>query len=90
MAALVWVTAGVSLWHFTVFVRDRFWSGIVGAFIGSVIGAIISGAIYQITSGLSIGQTSITTVLVAVPGALLGISIVYLIGVRQETREARA
>ena len=28
---LVWVTTGVALWHFTVFLPDRFWGGIVGA-----------------------------------------------------------
>lgn len=90
MAALVWVTAGVSLWHFTVFVPDRFWSGIVGAFLGSVTGAIISGAIYQTTSGRSIGDADITTVLVAVPGALIGMAIIWAIGARQEARAARA
>lgn len=89
MAALVWVTTGVALWHFTVFVPDRFWSGIVGAFLGSVTGAILSGAIAQIASGRSIGDTDIGTVLVAVPGALIGMAVVYAIGARQEAREAR-
>ena len=36
MALLVWFTMGIALWHFTVFLPDRFWQGIVGAFIGSV------------------------------------------------------
>ena len=40
MALLVWFTMGIALWHFTVFLPDRFWQGIVGAFLGSVIGAI--------------------------------------------------
>ena len=44
MAALVWFTVGVALWHFTVFVPDRFWGGIVGAFLGAAAGAMISGA----------------------------------------------
>ena len=39
MALLVWFTMGIALWHFTVFLPDRFWQGIVGAFIGAVIGA---------------------------------------------------
>ena len=29
---LVWVTMGIAVWHFAVFVPDRFWGGIVGAF----------------------------------------------------------
>ena len=45
MALLVWFTMGIALWHFTVFLPDRFWQGIVGAFLGSVIGAVVFGAI---------------------------------------------
>ena len=36
MAPLVWFTTGVALWHFTVFLPDRFWGGIVGALLGAV------------------------------------------------------
>ena len=39
MALLVWFTVGIALWHFTVFVPDRFWGGIVGAFLGAIAGA---------------------------------------------------
>ena len=84
MAALVWFTVGIALWHFTVFVPDRFWSGIVGAFLGSVTGALISGALIHIASGRTIGDTDIGTVIAAVPGALIGMAIVYWIGSRQE------
>ena len=82
MADLVWFTMGVALWHFTVFVPDRFWSGIVGAFLGSAAGAMVSGAIAQIALGQSIGDTDLATALYAVPGAALGLGIVYLIGAR--------
>ena len=84
MAALVWFTVGIALWHFTVFVPDRFWSGIVGAFLGSVTGALISGALIHIASGRTIGDTDIGTVIAAVPGALIGMAIIYWIGSRQE------
>jgi len=43
MALLVWFTMGIALWHFTVFLPDHFWQGIVGAFLGAVIGAILFG-----------------------------------------------
>jgi hypothetical protein len=84
MAALVWFTVGIALWHFTVFVPDRFWSGIVGAFIGAALGAMASGAIVQVALGNSIGQTDIGTVVAALPGALIGMAIIYVIGMRQE------
>jgi hypothetical protein len=45
---------------------------------------MISGAIVQIASGRSIGDTDIGTVLVAIPGTLIGIAVVYLIGLRRE------
>ena len=40
MALLVWFTMGIALWHFTVFLPDHFWQGIVGAFVGAVIGSL--------------------------------------------------
>jgi hypothetical protein len=82
MAALVWFTMGIALWHFTVFVPDRFSGGIVGAFLGAAAGAMVSGAVAQIALGKSIGDTDIATALYAVPGTLIGLAIVYAIGVR--------
>jgi outer membrane lipoprotein SlyB len=82
VAALVWFTMGVALWHFTVFVPDRFRGGIVGAFIGSAFGAMVSGAIAQIAIGQGIGETDIATALYAVPGCLIGLAVVYALGMR--------
>ena len=82
MAGLVWFTMGVAIWHFTVFVPDRFWGGIVGAFIGAAAGAMVSGAIAQIAIGESIGQTDLATAFYAVPGALIGLGVVYTLGIR--------
>jgi hypothetical protein len=84
MALLVWFVMGIALWHFTVFVPDHFWQGIVGAFLGAVTGAMITGAIVQIASGRSVGDTDLSTALVAVPGTLIGLAVVYLIGMRSE------
>jgi hypothetical protein len=84
MAAVVWFTTGVALWHFTVFLPDRFWAGIVGAFLGAAFGAMITGAIGQIITGDSIGTTGIETVLFAIPGTALGLLAIWYIGVRQE------
>jgi uncharacterized membrane protein len=91
MAMLGWVMMGLAIWHFTIFLPDRFWGGIVGAFLGALIGAIVTGLlIYAIrTSTLHVpGQkaTDIAVVLYAVPGALLGILAVYLEGMRRERR----
>ncbi len=84
MAALVWFMVGLALWHFTVFLPDRFWAGIVGALLGAVTGAMITGAAYQIAIGETIGNTDLATALVAVPGTVIGLAVVYAIGSRQE------
>jgi hypothetical protein len=86
VAALVWFTVGVALWHFTVFVPDRFWGGIVGAFLGAVIGAMITGAAYQLATGDTLGQTDIVTLLAAIPGTLLGMAAFYALGASREAR----
>jgi len=84
MAALVWVTTGVALWHFTVFLPDRWWAGIVGALVGAVLGAMVTGAIAQIALGRGLGETGIETVLFAIPGFALGLAVIWAIGVRSE------
>lgn len=88
MGMLAWVMMGLAIWHFTIFLPDRFWGGIVGAFIGALIGAVIVGLIiYSVRSAaLQIpGQkaTDIAVVLYAVPGALLGIAAMYFEGIRR-------
>ena len=84
MALLVWFTTGIALWHFTVFLPDRFWQGIVGAFLGAVAGALASGGIAQIASGRGIGDTDLGTVLFALPGIAIGLGVVYALGLRSE------
>ncbi len=84
MAALVWYTMGVALWHFTVFIPDHFRGGIVGAFVGATTGAMVTGAMAQIAIGESIGTTDLATALYAVPGSMLGLAVVYYAGLRSE------
>lgn len=84
MAPLVWFTMGVALWHFAVFVPDRFRGGIVGAFLGAAAGAMVTGAIAQILLSRSIGDTDLATAFFAVPGTILGLAFVYALGVRDE------
>jgi ABC-type Fe3+ transport system permease subunit len=84
VALVVFFIMGIALWHFTVFVPDRFWQGIVGAFLGAVLGSIVFGIIVQEASGKSLGDTDLSTALVAIPGTLIGLAVVYAIGARSE------
>ena len=86
MAMLVWVMIGVAIWHFTVFVPDRFWGGIVGAFLAAIAGAALFGLL---VSGLSIpgrNDTGIEQALIGIPGTLLGLAASYAWGSRLEQR----
>ena len=90
MSMLVWVMMGIAIWHFTVFVPDRFWGGIVGAFVAAILGAAIFGLV---VSGFSIpgrDETGIGQALLAIPGSLLGLGASYLYGARVESPEDRA
>jgi ABC-type Fe3+ transport system permease subunit len=89
MGLLAWVMMGLAIWHFTIFLPDRFWGGIVGAFLGAIVGATVVGLIIY---GAKVGElkvpgqnaTDVAVVLYAVPGALIGIAVIYLEGMRRE------
>lgn len=88
MAIVVWIMVGIALWHLTIFVPDRFWQGIVGAFLGAMVGAAVSGAIVQVALGRSLGETDLVTFFAAIPGFLIGTFIIYRIGEKQGDYEA--
>lgn len=88
MGMLAWIMMGLALWHFTIFLPDRFWGGIVGAFLGALLGSIIFGFV---VSGFSVpgeSDTHLLTALEAIPGAVLGMALVYFEGVRRERAAA--
>ena len=84
MAMLAWVMMGLAIWHFTIFLPDRFWGGIVGAFLGALFGAIIFGFVVNGFTVPGIGDTHVLTALEAIPGTVAGIAAVYAEGVRRE------
>jgi hypothetical protein len=84
MGALAWTMMGLALWHFTIFLPDRCWGGIIGAFLGCVFGAVLFGIAIH---GFNVpGQeaTDLVTTLEAVPGVLLGYGFFYWLGVSKE------
>jgi uncharacterized membrane protein YeaQ/YmgE (transglycosylase-associated protein family) len=89
MGMLAWVMMGLALWHFTIWLPDRFWGGIVGALVGALIGSALFG---WIINGFTIPgrhATDLGTALEAIPGALIGLAIVWFVGVRNEQAAGR-
>jgi uncharacterized membrane protein YeaQ/YmgE (transglycosylase-associated protein family) len=84
MSALVWVMVGIALWHFTVFLPDHFWAGIVGAFVGAVVGSFLFGLLINGFHVPGQDDTNLLSALEAVPGAVIGMAVAWFVGVRQE------
>lgn len=86
MGMLTWIMMGLAIWHFTVFLPDHFWGGIVGAFLAALIGSALFGFLIN---GLTIpgnDDLSLMTAAEGIPGALIGLGLCYLEGQRRERR----
>jgi len=84
MAMVVWVMMGIAIWHFAVFVPDRFYGGIVGAFLTAIVGSAIFGFL---VAGLTIpgrNDTDLVQALIAVPGAAIALALSWVYGSRTE------
>jgi hypothetical protein len=87
MSLFIWTLVGIAVWHFTVFVPDRFAGGIVGAFLAAWVGALASGFA---SAGLRLptdNPPGVDQVAFALPGCLVALAACYAWGVRQERRE---
>jgi hypothetical protein len=83
MGALAWIMMGLAIWHFTIFLPDRFWGGIVGAFVGALVGSVVVGLIVNGFTVPGQSETHVFTALEAIPGAVAGIAAVYAEGLRR-------
>jgi hypothetical protein len=90
MGAFAWVMMSLAIWHFTIFLPDREWGGIVGAFLGALFGGVIFGVLVNGFSVPGRHDTTIVTSVEAIPGAVIGIALMYWLGVRQERAAAAA
>ena len=82
MAVLAWAMMGIALWHFTVFFEERLAGGIIGAFVAATLGAIIFGFLIHAFDVPSRADTTVVTALEAIPGALLGLALLYVLHLR--------
>ena len=83
MGLLAWVMMGIALWHFAIFLPDRFWGGIVGSFVCVIVGAVLVAFILSGFDVPGIHDTTVGTSLLGIPGSLLGLAFAYGLGVRR-------
>jgi hypothetical protein len=48
MSVFVWLMVGIALWHFAILVPDRFYGGIIGAFVAAAGGGFLSGMLLPV------------------------------------------
>jgi uncharacterized membrane protein YeaQ/YmgE (transglycosylase-associated protein family) len=84
MSMLVWVMMGIAIWHFAIFLPERFWGGIVGALLFAVIGAVLVALIINGFNVPGKHDTHLSQALEAIPGAVLALAACYLYGDRVE------
>jgi hypothetical protein len=84
MSLVVWVMMGIAVWHFTVFVPDRFWGGIVGAFLVAVVSSALFGFVVNAATVPGRNDTDVIQAFIAIPGALIGLALSYLWGARAD------
>jgi uncharacterized membrane protein YeaQ/YmgE (transglycosylase-associated protein family) len=87
MAALAWVLMALAIWHFAVYLPDKFRGGIVGAFAAAIAGAVVFGFIVNGFNVPGRDDTDLIQAIIAIPGAAIGLGISYFFGARQEAAE---
>lgn len=84
MSVAVWAMIGIAFWHFTIFVPDRFWGGIVGAFLAAVAGALVSGFLLPAPGVPTANPPGLGEAVSAIPGAIAALIATYVYGARQD------
>ena len=87
---VVWVMMGIAVWHFTVFVPDRFWGGIVGAFLAAIAGGR-DVRLHRERLHRARARTTRSSIqaLIAIPGAMIGLAVSYFYGAARGPRGRR-
>jgi hypothetical protein len=84
VSVFVWAMMGIGLWHFAVFLPDRFWGGTAGAFAAALAGSLVSGYLLPEPGLPTDNPPGVAQAFWAVPGALLGMATAYWYGARRQ------
>jgi hypothetical protein len=84
MSVLVWSMVGIAIWHFTVLLPDRFWGGIIGAFLAALAGGVLTGYALPEPGIPARNPPGLAEALWAIPGSLLALGASYAYGAWRE------
>jgi uncharacterized membrane protein YeaQ/YmgE (transglycosylase-associated protein family) len=84
VSVLVWAMIGIAFWHAAVLVPDRFWGGIVGAFVAALAGALVSGFALPQPGIPTANPPGVAEAAWAVPGAIAALVASYVYGARRD------
>lgn len=87
LSIVVWVMMGIAFWHFAVLVPDRFWGGIIGAFLAAVAGALASGYLLPAPGVPADNPPGVGEALWAIPGSIAALAASYVYGARRDRAE---
>jgi hypothetical protein len=85
MSIFVWSMIGIALWHFTIFMPDRFAGGIIGAFLVAWLGGIASGFAFEGMTLPEHNPPGLKHTLYALPGSVGGLLACYWLGSRRSS-----
>ena len=90
MSVMVWAMVGIAIWHFAILVPDKFYGGIIGAFLAALAGALLAGYMLPSPGLPDRNPPGLQEGLWPVPGALVALVLAWACGARLERREAEA
>jgi hypothetical protein len=86
MSVAVWVMVGIAFWHFAVLVPDKFWGGIIGAFLAALLGALVTGFLLPAPGVPASNPPGLAAALWPAPGAIAALGVSYFYGARLDVR----
>ena len=84
LSIFVWAMIGIAFWHFSVLVPDRFWGGIIGAFLAALAGAFLSGFLLPQPGISTANPPGLGEAVWAIPGSVGALVASYYYGGRKD------
>ena len=84
LSIFVWAMIGIAFWHFSVLVPDRFWGGIIGAFLAALAGAFLSGFLLPQPGISTANPPGLGEAVWAIPGSVGALVASYYYGARKD------